>query len=612
MRRVGLIFVFVLGTVLSVQAQKIKYKDLFVLLNAKDYAQGESFLRKFLAQEADHPNANFNMALFYEYTMEHKDMLKESSDFIAYGDSTYSYFAKSYALITEREVKKNDDYYQEYYRRDLRTGKYGVKLADVQLDIETRMNNLKALLESVRKMASQFDDFTMYYDSAVSIHTSILTDFPDYKTYLFNSDEVQLSRLSDLGGIYSQCIKKFALYDQYREAIENAPYQQELAIKIIEGFKPDKPVDYYADRLDLCDFSYWADYTGGIIANDIIPLTNEMVEYDTKLDALGQEARNGENVIVELKSLSTSADFTILKNYDQNPLPVFLFKFKESEIKYYSHENQKKSDGIYDSINLDFQYLHIQNTLTELEKVGINYERVRKQDLADANKLYSQFITSRYTDKIGLKEQIDEMGSSLQQESDRIVDILESLSERMKWAVSLTDTLPMILTDSLIFQGSMGEKHTVTLSIDTLESGYIIGGLQFVSDSVSSYVANVSSNRSINALSMQTLISNFENEYLNDLQYFVIPSGPGKLYFIQCGRDSEKHFCLVRLVDTDSGIISWSKKLTPTARLASARIDDSGGLIMQFIPSTEGDEERGDIAQILNLGTEGESIEVGN
>ena len=610
MKQVGLLLIL-FSSVASVHAQKIKYKDLYVLLSANDYDQALPFLRRFLIQDPDHPNANFNMAKYYEYAMDQKDMLKEGDEFVAYGDSCYSYYEKSYALITEKEVKKNDKYYQDYYRRDLRTGKYGVKLTDIQLDVETKMADLKSMMNSVSKMSSSFKLFTIKYDSAITIYNSIFSSYPNYKEFLFNSGMNELGKLSELGIVFSECIKNFALYESYSESIESTPYNQSLAQKLMNGFEPAEQPDYFADRIDLIDFTDWANYTGGIIVNDIIPLTNKLVEYDAKLDVLAEDARGGKNVGLELNTLSSSANFARLRNYDENPLPIHLFKFKQTEIGYYSKESQKKIDGVYDSLNLDFQYMHYQQALDDLEKIGHIYEVVRKQDLNEANKLYGQFITSRYTNTDGLRTVMQKMASSLQTESDRIISEVDALTLRMQWASSETDSLPMILSDSLAFQTPVLTMRNATVLIDSLVSGYWIGGFRLHIDKVSTYIAKVDANRNIDTLSMQVLISPSEDQYLTDLQSIGVPS-LGQLFFVLYGRNSNKHFCQVNLIDTENEAIVWSKQVSPTSRLVSARINNEGGIVLQFLPASIEEEDNGDVPQVVNLGPSGDIIQLDN
>lgn len=137
-------------------AQKLKYKDIFDLIKVKNYTAVEPLLKSYLSivKNSDHPNANLNMAIVY-----HQKSIKEVDDSgvenqIVMIDSAIYYYNKAKLLISKNEIKSNDKYYKEYYRRDLRTGKMGIKLSDIRLDIDNRTSELNELRENQTKLSN--------------------------------------------------------------------------------------------------------------------------------------------------------------------------------------------------------------------------------------------------------------------------------------------------------------------------------------------------------------------------------------------------------------------------------------------------------------------------
>ncbi|MCZ6899796.1 MAG: hypothetical protein O7F74_06130, partial [Bacteroidetes bacterium] len=145
----------------SLYSQKIKYKDLFPLLNAKKYEDAEPFLRNYLFKEPDHANANYQMGLIFQSKINDLDILKEVDQLQVLTDSAVLYFKKSKELINEKEIKKKDEFYQAFNRRDLRSGKFGIKLSDVHFDIENRIEDLEARLINVK-------DLNRYYQNTIA------------------------------------------------------------------------------------------------------------------------------------------------------------------------------------------------------------------------------------------------------------------------------------------------------------------------------------------------------------------------------------------------------------------------------------------------------------
>ena len=80
------LFCFLLGSAI---AQRVKYKELFVLLGAKKYDDAEPFLRKFLKdpKNSDEANAHFQMGFLFEYKAEKNDLLEQNEALVSNSDS---------------------------------------------------------------------------------------------------------------------------------------------------------------------------------------------------------------------------------------------------------------------------------------------------------------------------------------------------------------------------------------------------------------------------------------------------------------------------------------------------------------------------------------------
>src|SRR5690242_3263102 len=109
----------------STYGQKIKYKEIWGLLNTKQYESAEPFLKRYLKENTDNPNAYLYMGIIFQEKSAKDDVLKQTVRGIANMDSAILYYDKAYKSITEKEVKRNDEYYAMYNRRDLRTGEFG-------------------------------------------------------------------------------------------------------------------------------------------------------------------------------------------------------------------------------------------------------------------------------------------------------------------------------------------------------------------------------------------------------------------------------------------------------------------------------------------------------
>jgi hypothetical protein len=79
--------------------QKVKYKDLFLLLNGKQYNDAEPFLRKFLKDNPEHPNALLYMGIIFQDKSNKDDVLKQTEQLQHHIDSAVIYYDRAYKEI---------------------------------------------------------------------------------------------------------------------------------------------------------------------------------------------------------------------------------------------------------------------------------------------------------------------------------------------------------------------------------------------------------------------------------------------------------------------------------------------------------------------------------
>src|SRR5258706_4920159 len=158
---------------LNAHAQKVKYKDLIVLLTSKQYDKAEPFLKRYLRENDDNPNAYLFMGITFQEKTLREDPLLHTALLCGTIDSALLNYDKAYQTITEKELRKNDEYYEPYMRRDLRTGKFVIKLSDVQLDIENRIRALKEKKDRVKLLKNYFEESSDKYAKANAKYKSL-------------------------------------------------------------------------------------------------------------------------------------------------------------------------------------------------------------------------------------------------------------------------------------------------------------------------------------------------------------------------------------------------------------------------------------------------------
>jgi hypothetical protein len=450
MAKVGLIKALLLCLLVSsAYGQKIKYKDIWGLLNTKQYESAEPFLKRYLKDNTDNPNAYLYMGIIFQEKSSKDDVLKQTARMITNMDSAIFFYDKAYKTITEKEVKRNDEYYAMYNRRDLRTGEFGVKLSDIQFDLEKKIEGLRERIDRVKMVKHYFSLADTLYKRTNKLYLSIQGRYPSLNELYLRSTDSTTLLLTSLSHRYDSSMKAFDNYKASSANLGKTGYNQTITSNDIENFKRDgvSVANFYQEDVSVWNYKKFAEQAKDIITKEIVPMREHLVTYDIEINKLREKVnRDSISVNSDLTKLIDKLLTQQLQKFDKDPLPISVFNLKISDLQYRSTVLENKA--FHDSTNVNLKLDLINRESKYLNSLDSIASKLLEVNL-DASVLnYEHFITNTYSNTIVLKSYIKALKDYAERERRKLNEQLAIRQEALKWLVNLPDSIPLFIEAS--------------------------------------------------------------------------------------------------------------------------------------------------------------------
>ena len=445
MAKVALIKLILLFFIVSSAfGQKVKYKDIFGLLSTKQYESAEPFLRKYLKENTDNPNAYLYMGIIQQERANKEDVLKNTRRTLSYMDSAIYFFDKAYKGLTEKEVKRNDEYYAIYNRRDLRTGEFGVKLSDIQFDLEKKMESLREKIDRVKMTKFYFALADSLYKKANETYKGLQKNFAGQKELYLRSEESTLRQLTSIGNKYDSSMKAFDNYKSSATTLGKMGYNQVVTKNEIKDFKKDggSEANFYDDDLQLWEYRKFTDQVKATIEKEIIPMRDHLISYDIEINKLREKLNtDSTSVRSDLTSLIDKILLEQLKKYDPDPLPMDVFGLKIADLEYRSALLEHKANK--DSSNILLQLERANQESKSLSRLDSIATKLMASNIDKKAEDYSHFVANTYSNTVVLKSYVKALKEFSERERRKVDTKLQQRQLALQWIVLGADSIPL-------------------------------------------------------------------------------------------------------------------------------------------------------------------------
>jgi len=569
--------------------QKYKYKDIFPELDKKNYASGESKLRSFLAEtkNKEHPNANFQMAMMLEAKIKPLHVVNDSTKYIRYCDSIRTFYANAKKFITEKEIKKRDEYYQAYHRRDLRTGDFTIKKSDIDGDIEKKLKYYTDVKIGAKFLAVKLPYLNSAMGMNKDLYTKLTKGFDQMTSFALSVDEsirTELQKLSD------QNLKTKEIVSGIQDKVASLP---EIGFNSNEVLTEIKQID--KDGLELKDvyegsFKIW-DYASfttdiltladGEISEYKAELLTESQKFDKMLKQIAKAEVPAESPQVSESLLNKAAEI------DPENLVLSILKFKSEEVKYRLIDAKELEDQthIFDQLE---RYDSLNNVVKEAQK---HFEDLASLNTELERKKYDEFIKVVFNRQTQLEQYISDKKVWVNNRAYFIGKQTEEFLEASRWGTNPSDSVALFLEEEKQLSG----KITTYLESDTLHY-HTVAGFEISETPFKVFVGRV--DPGMNLIWKYNLTSKLQvvDSIATNAIFKEVPGWKDYLTVFYTEDQSEYQFMAF---DKQSGDIEWKAKIKPKKPIFDVKYNDLTKETVLYLDDPEILEQGGEVAYLV-------------
>lgn len=555
-------------------AQKLKYKDIFPLLEAKQYDQAEAQLAIFFAdpKNATEANAWYQYGQIMENKSQLRDLFTDTTGFISAADSAILFYKRAIANIDEKELKRNDQYYQSFYRRDLRTGEFGIKLSDVQLDIEKKIEGLETKIRQIRLLFQTLVLLESKEKSNIETFNQLASKYTSFNDFLMQAGIDQIKMLGQLNNEVEEFKKTVQEAIDLAQALgSKEKYTQIKYNRIRGGLEVIEPsLSIASGKLETWDLERFVGDSKMEINSDVAYLKSELIALDKSLAEAKTLIMEGQKKVF---AVSIPEQIEVLSNrYHKKSVPLDMANARIKENIVLTLSNPIITKSLADSTQI-FKNLSLADSiLFELSSMKNYLLGLDQRVLSEVN-YYKEFYYERYRGENNMITAIKEKQTWVENQLQVWQDHRRFWDLKANWGISGSDTISLRPV-SLEYSG----KYQTIKSWKLPENQVLLAGRK--QDTQQGFIAMFGEDRKLKheiTFDVKFLKEDFKLSYLADT---VSTSNTGTLLYLYSDETADENFHIVNY--QYGGKITWVRELNFALAPVSTTFEQQFGRITIF------------------------------
>ncbi|WP_456458648.1 hypothetical protein [Reichenbachiella sp.] len=580
----------------SFAQKKIKYdKEIFPLIEAKNFDQAMPLLWEYLSdpKNAEEPNPNLQVGLYYEGLVNGYHIITDSTAILGASDTAVIYLTKAKTLITEKELKKNDEFYQDFYRRDLRTGDFGIKISDVQLDIEKKLQSLRNINKYAKSIYADLYSLNVANEFSMGAYQAFAKQYPNINDLYLMANEDTKDSLVAIIDKNTEIKEKFENVRDAVSRIGKKGYSPELEWKDIEAYGEDglTSVDFFANDVVAWNYGKWAEDAEDVIKRDITRLKSQISQTNKDLKAQGEKINGGSGILDE--EPITEIDPNLLEDinkFDENSIAIDLLNILVSKNKFDYLTSETLNERLADPDDVDYQLAVSDSLVQLLDIMDDAVAKLVEPGITIASKKYNKLVSEQYGGEMGLIKYRKTLENELMDSREEWMAYNEKYKSRARWGISEDGSESLYLIprmDSTYVARDFSKFYSIVSMKDDSSNTYVVG-LEFQGASDKGFIARVNNARTI-LWKRNFDIKGFaysDSEFLVEGKFIPSQEGTVAVYIYSLVPESKKNIVAVSV--TPEGETNWVNSLKISRAPVDVKFND---IVKETIFYTKTEEE---------------------
>jgi len=287
MRLILLLTILCVSIVSNSYAQRVKYKNVFPLLQSKDYKSAEPLLLQFLDDNDDEANAYFYLGEITTSKLDTVEIFPSTEKYDSVSDLAIESYKKAIALVDDREVRKNDDYYMAYNRRDLRTGKFGIKTSDVHLDYENKIADVVSKKKLINELHRLNEDVINQYDNLKNKMVAFYSSYPDESSFKLRANDEDRKSLAEVRQLFNDFKTQYTTFTEKLNSLNHPAYTASIAFIPISRWDELTPreIDFSNFKIGIQDYDSYLTAVDQKIESEVQPVKELLYKTDSDFNS---------------------------------------------------------------------------------------------------------------------------------------------------------------------------------------------------------------------------------------------------------------------------------------------------------------------------------------